>query len=183
MLKTVRFVSQLLMEHHIKPSKDLAVISITDPGSVPASFRDAEFNSALRLQFDDLYEELINEPVGSIPDVNFNEEKLLWHGFQLPDLMHAQKIVNFLRVVECQHVVVHCHAGISRSAAVAQFIADQYGAKLIEEHGDTLMMNQRMFRLLNKVHCDEEVLVGRYISRGEMATVGDHDDFDLDLSR
>lgn len=42
-------------------------------------------------------------------------------------------------------VVINCHAGRSRSAAVAQYLSERYGAKLTQETNEA---NQTVFRLL-----------------------------------
>jgi predicted protein tyrosine phosphatase len=39
----------------------------------------------------------------------------------------ANRIIDFIEVNKNKHYIIHCHAGISRSGAVAQFITDFYG--------------------------------------------------------
>ena len=166
------------MEHRTPPCQNTAVISIVTPGNYPAAFKDEDFNSVLRLSFDDLCEEHIKEPIGSIPDLD-PDGPILWHSLQLPDANHARSIIDFLDGLTCENVVVHCHAGISRSAAVAQFIADKYNAALSEELGDTSFANKRVLRLLSKCNDNQTLQVGKYHPSGEMSTVGDQDDFDF----
>ncbi len=63
----------------------------------------------------------------------------------------------------CDHVIVHCHAGISRSAAVARFVADRYRAR-IDNRGlndpGTEFPNKRLLRLLNMAADGEPMAVG-----------------------
>jgi predicted protein tyrosine phosphatase len=177
MIKTVKFMSQRYLEDIITPRHDIAVISITTPGGEPAKISD-QFNSVLRLQFDDLYEETLGEVVGAVPDAaHAGSGYLLWHGLRMPDMWHALAIIDFLNVLTCEHVIVHCHAGVSRSAAIAQFISDKYGAALNPNFSwcDTSCLNKRVYRLLNKHHAGEPTIYGTYVPC-EMATVGDKDE-------
>jgi predicted protein tyrosine phosphatase len=162
--KTVAFVSQQSMENHVKPCLNTAVISITTPGDKQARLKDG-FHQVIRLQFDDLYEELIRDHVGYVPDIT-PTGPVLWHNLTMPDITHAQAIVQFLEGLNCDHIIVHCHAGISRSAGVAQFIVDHYGAKIDQSNDDTSLLNQRILRLLNKVYSNEEIKCAEYIPLG-----------------
>jgi predicted protein tyrosine phosphatase len=169
MIKTVKFISQMEVEHHEIPSPNTAIISICAPGS-KARIKNG-FNAVLRLWFDDLYEENIHECVGAIPDLN-GDKGVFWHNLRLPDANHAKAIIDFLNSLDerCDHITVHCHAGISRSAAVAQFISEAYGAELLK---DTKFANKRVLRLLRKCHTGEILTSGSFAPSGEMATVGD----------
>lgn len=153
--KTVAFISKYAMENHLKPSKDTAIISITDPSDTPANIPEG-FHSILRVQFDDLYEELLREEVGTFPDICLQGD-ILWHNLVLPDARHAKAILEFINQLDCDHLVVHCHAGISRSAAVAQFVANVYHSEIDQANGDTSLANKRLLRLLNKVYLNEEL--------------------------
>lgn len=66
----------------------------------------------------------------------------------------AKPIVDFVELAYkagTRHFVVHCFAGVSRSAAVAKFIHDYYG-------GDDMIMdsytiyNKRVYRVLEEVY-------------------------------
>jgi predicted protein tyrosine phosphatase len=39
----------------------------------------------------------------------------------------AKRLIDFIEVNQNKHYLIHCHAGISRSGAVGQFITDFYG--------------------------------------------------------
>jgi predicted protein tyrosine phosphatase len=61
----------------------------------------------------------------------------------------AEKIVNFVKrmtTVDATGIVVHCEAGISRSAAVAKWISDSRKIQL--KGGKTDLHNRYVYRLL-----------------------------------
>lgn len=87
-----------------------AVISITESDDRPAALKDG-WHSVLRLQFDD-----IDAP--EQPYVLFSPAQ-------------AGQVIDFVTSVHdstrVEGILVHCRAGISRSAAVAKWIAERYG--------------------------------------------------------
>ena len=83
-------------------------ISISDPDA-PAARVSSRFAAVLRLQFDDVIER------GEESDILFAEE-------------HAREIRDFVGSwSNASRVVVHCHAGVSRSPAVALGLCDNHG--------------------------------------------------------
>lgn len=83
-------------------------ISISDPDAPPARV-SSRFKAVLRLSFDDVTQR------GEVSDILFAEE-------------HAQEIREFLDSwPTAERVVVHCHAGVSRSPAVALGLCDVRG--------------------------------------------------------
>ena len=83
-------------------------ISIADPDADPAKV-SANFVAILRLQFTDILEK------GDPSDVLFSDD-------------HARAIREFIdRWPEATRIVVHCHAGISRSPGVALGLCDIRG--------------------------------------------------------
>lgn len=74
-----------------------------------------------------------------------------------PELSDAQAIVTFVRKhhhsSEPVRLVVHCYGGVSRSAAVAQWVAVAHGVPL-PQLGDGIheldRANPRLLRLLDK---------------------------------
>jgi predicted protein tyrosine phosphatase len=94
-----------------------AVISITDPDYPEANLQDdPNCVAVLRLAFHDFTEEP-EELLRLAPDE-------IEH-FVLPDPHHAREIVRFYREVapQIQKLVIHCEAGVSRSAAVGAALA------------------------------------------------------------
>lgn len=73
-------------------------------------------NKILSLQFDDLRDDEVEKYtlMGSKPTL-FSKEQ-------------ANQVIDFIRVLQEEQkdseLVIHCHAGISRSGAIARFIAD-----------------------------------------------------------
>ncbi len=98
----------------LRPDPDTAVISITDTGAPPARLEEG-FWTVVRLVFDD-----VTAPTP-------------WLGRVLVPISDAQadRLVEFLEHAHGSArrlaLVCHCEAGISRSAAVAQFAAERYG--------------------------------------------------------
>jgi len=118
MIREVDFMSQARAEY-FKPMAREAIISITGTGFPRAKLRKGWFR-ILRLVFDDVEAPFFNA-------VHF-------------DNLHAEEILAWLEKVEnkVDKLYVHCHAGKSRSAAVAMFIAEKYdlsgGIRVYEEH-------------------------------------------------
>jgi len=101
----------------LRPSPLYGVISITDPGRI-ANIPEG-WGSVLRLQFDDVEEPDPYKPYGD-PYARSS---------RLPTASDAQKILSWLKANERKlaGIYVHCWGGVSRSAAVAKFIAEKYG--------------------------------------------------------
>jgi len=106
-----------------------AVISITRPIDAEPRLAGGWFD-VLRLKFDDVD----GAHEGSR---EFSKEQ-------------AEQVVSYVRrvapSVDC--ILVHCHAGLSRSAAVAKFIAESQGLAFPEHYA---VYNRFVYRSLNKV--------------------------------
>lgn len=152
-IKSVCFVSRAAIERHIAPRQDASIVSITDPDEPLACIADG-FHGLLRLQFHDLEEESINVPVGLLPDLRPGGRRIDFGRAVLPDASDAIKIITFIRDLSAMaglfHLIVHCEAGISRSAAVASFVADRFCVPIEQANPDTSAANARLLRLLNK---------------------------------
>ena len=117
----IRQVSFTSREHaeSLLASPHVAVISITDPGTPEASL-DPDFAALLRLSFYDAMpaDEYLPAPLPGL----FNH-------------LMARQIDNFVHELHVQpdpiSLIVHCEYGVSRSAAVALFVADYAGAPLV----------------------------------------------------
>lgn len=106
-IKHVSYVSRREAEKKLGTA-DWALISITDPFHYPAALKSG-WQSVLRLEFSDIEQ-------ASKPLVLFSEKD-------------ACAVIEFVRQSEldgCVGVLVHCKAGISRSAAIAKWIAAEY---------------------------------------------------------
>lgn len=155
MIKTAVFIS-LASFAYVKRAPGTIVISIGDVGDKQPCLEG--FAGSIRLEFVDLYEEAIGAQVGDLPDLHpqhASGARLFFQKDELPDYNDASKVNHFLAyyaaLPESYDLVVHCQAGISRSAAVAQFAADRYNAELIGANPDTSAANRRLLRLFNKV--------------------------------
>jgi len=111
-LDSVEFLSEKEMKE-LTPSPLFGMISITDPGrraTLPEGW-----GSVLRLQFDDIEEAEPFRPYGGSKDWPFDKHD-------------AKRIIDWLEENKGKlaGIYVHCWGGISRSAAVAKFIAEKY---------------------------------------------------------
>lgn len=108
MYNRIEFVSKKIAEN-ITPNKDWIIISINDPLSI-ANLKEGWLD-ILPLTFNDINIKIDDYLV-------FNKDD-------------AGKIIDFVEKYkeEGSVIIVHCYAGISRSAAVAKFIAEKYNLK------------------------------------------------------
>lgn len=112
MIRSVDFTARVKAEA-LQERDDLAIISITEPESSPAVLSCRE-EKVLRLVFHDV------DPG--------NETTSSWTLF---DESCANQVVNFVRRLHAHDqsfdLVIHCKAGISRSAAIALFAESETG--------------------------------------------------------
>jgi predicted protein tyrosine phosphatase len=91
-----------------EPGEREICISIADPDTEPANV-STDFAAVLRLNFTDIIEQ------GEPSDVLFSED-------------HARAIREFIDAwPDARRIVVHCHAGVSRSPGVALGLCDVRG--------------------------------------------------------
>jgi predicted protein tyrosine phosphatase len=130
-LKTVIFMGRI--EAEAEPARsDWAVISLSEWGAEPARLKDG-WQSILRLEFHDIEQEVPDEPYDL-----FSEDQ-------------AREIVQFVQDAQANGavgVLVHCRAGISRSAAVAKWIAAAHGLPFNEQYS---LYNRHVYQLLRKL--------------------------------
>ena len=110
-IERVLFVSKHAAESNT-PWADWAVISITDFDGYGQADIKKGWHSVLCIAFHDVD-----------PAVSTEE-----HGDVEMTIDHARQIVEFVRSLssEVNGVLVHCNAGVSRSAAVAKWIAGEF---------------------------------------------------------
>ena len=116
------------------PNDDQAMISITEPND--AAPLKKGWKNLLRLEFHDF---------DAIPEDSDE------YNYVLFDQDLASETIEFLDRIqgEVSHIHVHCFAGISRSAAVARFIADRYGLPFNREY-------EKFNRLVNRILSAED---------------------------
>lgn len=112
----VKFISKAAAEQII-PSDNMALISIREPAEWVSL--SPKWKNVLEAEFHDVDP----NPEPGTPLTNF--------GIDYDDLvnfnpLHAEAILNWVREMRpnVEQLIVHCHAGISRSAAVAKYIVD-----------------------------------------------------------
>lgn len=113
----------------IDPSDCRAMISVSEPGS-PAPLKEG-WKKILRLEFHDIQE---------VTD----DDELRYTIFTTE---MASKTIDFIDSIQdsVSHIYVHCYLGVSRSAAIARFIADRYGLPFNREYN---LYNKFVNRLL-----------------------------------
>ena len=133
-ISRIIFVSRIAAENTIGWG-NWAVISITEPGS---SFGEAKlldgWFAVHRANFHDVDPA---RPYGE-PHVPMNER-------------HTKGIVAFIHEVapHVEGILVHCKAGVSRSAAVAKWIADNYDVPFPEKYN---AYNRFVYAQLEEAH-------------------------------
>jgi len=143
---TIRSVHYLSEEkaREFKPGPDHVLISITEPGRA-ARLRSG-WRRIIRVAF---------------VDTEYDERSLAFAGIDWwissgaispaqADALRAD-IGALAAISEQLDLVVHCHAGQSRSAAVAHFVADVYGAALPQ--GRSPKANKTVLALLHNPWC------------------------------
>jgi rhodanese-related sulfurtransferase len=135
-MRYVTFYPQIAAEALTEPHY---VISIVD--KIPAVFQ-CHHHSVLRLVFDDIEQ--------------FAE------GQNLFSISQARSIMSWVKdVPEGATVVVHCYAGVSRSAAIAKFLHEHCGFMLLLAypcHGSLKQYNGHVFGLLRLLSADMNAL-------------------------
>ena len=112
MLTKVIFVGRYSAEN-CGPWSDFALISLNDPGAKDGDAMIPDgWHEVLRLSFHDITPETLD----------------LESSYTLMTDKHAQAIIDFVREVapNVNGILVHCRAGISRSAAVVKWITNEY---------------------------------------------------------
>jgi predicted protein tyrosine phosphatase len=128
MIRNVIFVSQAVA-CDLSPDDRLAVVSITEPGFGPAPLQPG-WRDVLRLSFHD---------VDAAVD-----------GYLLFTEAQADALIDWLTAASARvdGIVVHCVAGISRSAAVAKFVADRYAVDGFDH--SYFRYNRHVYRVLTQ---------------------------------
>lgn len=165
MIESVVFLSRYTVQKLV-PDPDAVLISLTVPND-PACLAPG-WRAVLRLEFHDVSEEVLGLAAGSIPDNQghltheFRAPTYRMAIYRLPDANHAKAIADFLAhhkggCSDFLRVIVHCDQGKSRSAAVAQFVADRYDVPILNADPEwqdrvaiqhTSRANLRLLRLL-----------------------------------
>lgn len=136
----IKFISKKEAEK-IVPDDNMAIISITGMGDDRKLNIDWKYR--LDLNFDDVdapgsFTIVTKKGNIELPYITFNEDmarKVLQFAYDLPDTIDI--------------IIVHCHAGVSRSAAVAKFLAEEiYNATFPSKY---MLYNKLVYSTLMKV--------------------------------
>ena len=139
MIKNVVYVSQAQAERWMPRETDnFAIISITGTHDPEANL-DKNFKKVLKCKFDDIDEAILDDPKKNRKYYGINE-------------IQAQEIIalteELVKDEKFWLVIVHCHAGISRSAAVAKFISGKAGLYFLTSYN---LYNKFVYSLLEKL--------------------------------
>lgn len=133
MVKSVSYVSRAQAENTFGIS-DCAMISITEPNhfSGLAELKEGWYE-VLRMEFDDVDPETCSDQANKFISIH-----------------QARVIAAFVDSVapNVSSIMVHCRAGISRSAAVAKWIAERHGLPF-DHHYKTY--NKHVYKLLDSL--------------------------------
>jgi predicted protein tyrosine phosphatase len=157
MIQEILFLSVAQMRT-IKPSTQAVVISILDRSEAHERPRLDGFGDVLTLEFEDTAEEMKLAKPEQWPDEPTNAEHARFcqgKGERVPTLSDARLIVEFIehhrKSDQALTLYVHCHGGISRSAAVAEFVSVLLWLPIANlDMRSTEHANPRLLRLLNK---------------------------------
>jgi predicted protein tyrosine phosphatase len=126
------------------PDPLCAVISITNPGTTPASICPG-WHDVLRVEFDDIDFDSIH---------GMYTRAMAERCYDAITKEQAQAIVNFVALASdngTDSFLVHCEQGISRSAAVAKWIVECFGGHTLVNCPDWKHHNRYVFRMLEMV--------------------------------
>lgn len=158
MLVSVEFMS-LKTVTALVPSQAIAVISLRDSSSVRDVPSLDGFWGVLPVHILDICEEHVLAEPGAWALEPTPAQHLEYCGLPnnfAPALSHARLVRSFFEAIqeaeEPINVVVHCSAGVSRSAAVALWASERYGVPLLDRaQVGTNDANPRMLRLLRSL--------------------------------
>lgn len=121
-----------------------AVISIGDPGEDTPTM-SSNVVDVLRIECHDIPDSI------SIDDLDSTYRQFDWH--------MARQLLRFEHRYRDHDIIVHCHAGVSRSCAVALYLADHCGRLLDVSRpctGQIHRQNKWIYRQLGITHLDLE---------------------------
>lgn len=110
MIRKIAFVPQYVAESMV-PSTNTAMISISTP--------EGRHNVSLNKKW---------EICGNLLEIDFHDIDIQDSNYTIFSREHAKTIIDFIESLssDINTIIVHCLAGISRSAAVALFIHENY---------------------------------------------------------
>lgn len=144
MIESVRYISEKIA-CELTPSPREAMLSISDPGIYTVPLKEG-WPKLLRCYFPDA-----GCDAGLLKFVG-GYSQYLTMGF--PSHVHALQMRNFIADLASSEtsykLIVHCHAGRSRSAAVAKYTAEIHN---LEFDHDYEKFNQTVYRLMHDPYC------------------------------
>ena len=135
-MQKVTFLNRAAAEQKVVTVSS-AIISITQPNTSPANLQSGWYR-VLPIQFDDTNPEVIQRKERKIPRIAMT-------------LANAMTIVKFVHQTapNIEEMIVHCQGGISRSAAVAKWIAEAYDLPFDHDYD---LFNPYVYQLLKEAN-------------------------------
>lgn len=116
-----------------KYDKPWAAISITDPGYKQPKISEENRIDLLRLEFDD-----VELPRDNLIVISDEQALQIWN--------FVDRLWNQIDLL-----MVHCHAGISRSTAVCKAVSKKHQPEYMDYFDQLYSPNKLVFKILNKV--------------------------------
>jgi len=152
-----------ITDNNIEDFTDLAIISITCGDNSKDNFMSIRHGTNDEHYFKRNHANVLNIEFYDIDnEVEINGKKYLPFNAE-----QAKRVIDFIEVNQNKNYIIHCHAGISRSGAVAQFITDfygwsdkstfrfQYGKRIVPNAEVTKKLKEEWIRRYSKLDIDE----------------------------
>jgi len=150
MYKHTNFISKKIAQVYHEPlgCDQRIIISLTTPGD-PDNTQDYSAYCKPAVLHEDTWKDILRLEFHDIDPNNINQDEP--HGYKLFNDDHAIKILKFLKLhqTDTTDAIVHCEAGISRSAAVSKFISVVYSLQFPESYS---IYNKHVFSTLTRVY-------------------------------
>lgn len=148
MITVCRFLSRKQIQELV-PAKNAVLISMFDPEQGPPTLQEGWLN-VLPICCHDIDE--VSAAEGNVDDAFKVDQPILF------DSKMAASIIQFAdnsREADVEQVYVHCHAGLSRSGAVALFLGSYLGVPVFNDQLPITMQyalyNKKVYATLNRV--------------------------------
>ena len=150
-------------DENIDGVKDLAIISITCGDNSNDSFMSSKHGTHDEHYFKRNHINVLNIECYDI-DREFEKDGKKYLPFNTEQ---AKQVIDFIEVNKNKNYIIHCHAGISRSGAIGQFITDfygwsdkstfryQYGNRIIPNTEITKKLKEEWIRRFSKLDVNE----------------------------
>jgi protein tyrosine phosphatase len=140
-----------LSDKNVEQQLSVALISIVCSPNINAGFMVEKHGEGDKHYFNENHSNVLNLDFDDVEKDVTLKDGLTYKSFSAQD---AAKVIEFIEKNENKDFIIHCHAGISRSGAIAQFMRDYY-PWVDREYFDTfvryqILPNSKVFSELKK---------------------------------